>query len=135
MDSAITNEILEELSLTLQRVESQSAAILELVKDKGIVKEEDLTPYMERASAASSVRWRATRVRLERLLAGLEKSEQQSKEREQEKDEEKEKKNGEAQREKTEKREQAPKVEGAEDKEEKKTPPERATKEDKSRAA
>ena len=49
--------------------------------------------------------------------------------------EEKEKKNGEAQREKTEKREQAPKVEGAEDKEEKKTPPERATKEDKSRAA
>ena len=91
MDSAITDEILEELSLTLQRVESQSAAILELVKDKGIVKEEELTPYMERASAASSVRWRATRVRLERLLAGLEKSEQQSKEREHEKDEEKEK--------------------------------------------
>ena len=79
MDSAITDEILEELSLTLQRVETQSAAILEFVKDKGIAKEEDLAPYLERASAASSVRWRAVRVRLARLLAGLEKSEQQAK--------------------------------------------------------
>ncbi|HEV2696353.1 MAG TPA: hypothetical protein VGU90_00055, partial [Terriglobales bacterium] len=133
MDSAITNEILEELSLTLQRVESQSAAILELVKDKGIVKEEELAPYMERASAASSVRWRATRVRLERLLAGLEKSEQRSKDREGEKAEEK--RNDEGRGEKSEKREQAPKVEGAEDKTEKKTRAEQSSKEDKSKAA
>jgi hypothetical protein len=133
MDSAITNEILEELSITLQRVESQSAAILELVKDKGIVKEEELAPYLERASAASSVRWRATRVRLERLLAGLEKSEQQSKDREGEKV--KEKKNGDGQGEKTEKREQAPNVERAEEKKEKKMPAEQSSKEDKSKAA
>ena len=80
MDSVIIDEILEELSSTLQRVESQSAAVLELVKDKGIVKEEELAPYLERASAASSVRSRATRVRLAALLAGLDKSELQAKE-------------------------------------------------------
>jgi len=73
MDPAITDEILEELSSALQRVEAQSSAILEVVKDKGIVKEDELAPYLERANAASSVRWRATRVRLERLLSGLEK--------------------------------------------------------------
>ena len=80
MDSVIIDEILEELSSTLQKVESQSAAVLELIKDKGIVREEELAPYLERASAASSVRSRATRVRLAALLAGLDKSELQAKE-------------------------------------------------------
>jgi len=87
MDSVIIDEILEELSSTLQKVESQSAAVLELIKDKGIVREEELAPYLERASAASSVRSRAMRVRLAALLAGLDKSELQAKERDmQEKD-------------------------------------------------
>jgi hypothetical protein len=84
MDRAITDEILEELSSALQRVEAQSSAILELVRDKGIVKEDELAPYLERANAASSVRWRAVRIRLEGLLSGLEKSEQQAKEQRQE---------------------------------------------------
>src|SRR6476660_4100431 len=77
MDQAIIDEILEELSSTLQRVEAQSAAILEFVKEKGMVKEDELAPFLERANAASSVRWRATRVRLQRLLSGLEQKQQQ----------------------------------------------------------
>lgn len=77
MDQAIVDEILEELSSTLQRVEAQSSAILELVKEKSIVKEDELAAYLERANAASSVRWRATRVRLEKLLSGMEKKQQQ----------------------------------------------------------
>ena len=81
MDPAITDEILEELSSALQRVEAQSSAILEFVKDKGIVKEDELAPYLERANAASSVRWRATRVRLERLLSGLEKRQEAKEQR------------------------------------------------------
>lgn len=80
MDPAITDEILEELSSTLQRVEAQSSAILEFVKDKGIVKEDELAAYLERANAASSVRWRATRVRLERLFSGFQKKQQQQNE-------------------------------------------------------
>ncbi len=84
MDVAITDEILEELSSALQRVEAQSSAILEFVKDKGIVKENELAPYLERANAASSVRWRATRVRLERLLSGLEKRQESKEQRKEE---------------------------------------------------
>src|SRR5215470_11560294 len=85
MDSGIANEILEELSSVMQRVEAQSAAILEFVKEKGIATADELAPYLDRANAASSVRWRATRVRLKRLLAGLEKREQQSKDESKEK--------------------------------------------------
>ena len=84
MDRAITDEILEELSSTLRRVEAQSSAILEFVKDKGLVKEDELAPYLERANAASSVRWRATRVRLEKLFSGLEKKQQQKEQQEDE---------------------------------------------------
>jgi hypothetical protein len=91
MDSAITDEILEELSSTLQRVEAQSTAVLELIKEKGIVKEDELAPYLQRANEASSVRWRATRVRIAHLLSGLEKREQQAKDEAKEKDEHKEK--------------------------------------------
>ena len=79
MDSAITDEILEELSSVLQKVEAQSAAILEFIKEKGIANEDELAPYLQRANEASSVRWRATRVRLAHLLSGLEKRDQQSK--------------------------------------------------------
>lgn len=86
MDSAITDEILEELSSVLQRVEAQSSAILDFIKDKGMIKEDELASYLERASAASSVRWRATRVRLAHLLSGLEKREQQAKDERNEKE-------------------------------------------------
>lgn len=81
MDSKIVDEIMEELSSTMERIETQSTAILEFIKEKGIAKDEELAPYLERAATASSVRWRATRVRLEHLFAGLEKSEQKAEEK------------------------------------------------------
>lgn len=77
MDSEVINEILEELSSAMQRVEAQSAAVLELVQKKGIATQEELAPYLERASASSSVRWTATRARLGRLLEGLEQRQRQ----------------------------------------------------------
>jgi hypothetical protein len=80
MNSQIADEIVEELASTFQRLETQSAALLEFVKDKGIVKEDDLAPYMERAGAASAVRWRATRVRMARLLASAESGDGHAKE-------------------------------------------------------
>ena len=78
MNSEIADEILEELSSTLQRLDTQSAALLEFVRDKSIAKEDNLEPYMERAAAASAVRWRATRVRMAHLFASAEKTEQQA---------------------------------------------------------
>jgi hypothetical protein len=80
MKSEIADEILEELGSTFQKLETQCAALLEFVKDKGIVKEDELAPYMERAAAASAVRWRGTEVRMARLLASAASGDGQKKE-------------------------------------------------------
>jgi hypothetical protein len=48
---------------------------MELLKDEGIGTEEKLKPYLERAGNASSVKWRAARVRMEYLLTPVKKEE------------------------------------------------------------
>lgn len=69
MDENIAREILDELFSSLETLETQSAAILRFVKDKGLASEQDLAPYFEQAGNASNVRWRAARVRIDHLLA------------------------------------------------------------------
>ncbi len=69
MDENIAQEILHELFSSLEALETQSAGLLQFVKDKGLASEQDLAPYFEQAGNASNVRWRAARVRIEYLLA------------------------------------------------------------------
>src|SRR5947208_2075058 len=83
MNSEIANEIIEELASTFQKLETQSAALWEFVKEKGIAKEDNLEPYMERAAAASAVRWRATRVRMAHLFASADRAAELAADREQ----------------------------------------------------
>jgi hypothetical protein len=47
---------------------------VQFLKEKGIATDDDLKPYFEQATGASSVRWRAVRVRMERLLTAAAKS-------------------------------------------------------------
>ncbi|MFZ0318092.1 MAG: hypothetical protein WAL56_03125 [Candidatus Sulfotelmatobacter sp.] len=70
MDEKIVQEILHELFTSLEAVETQSSALLQFVKDKGIATDDELAPYLERAGNASGVRWLAARVRIEHLIAG-----------------------------------------------------------------
>lgn len=69
MDENIAREILDELFSSLETLETRSAALLQFVKNKGLASEQELAPYFEQAANASSVRWRAARVRIEHLLA------------------------------------------------------------------
>jgi hypothetical protein len=69
MDENIAREILHELISSLEALETQSGAVLQLLKDKGLASEEELSACLELAAKASDVRWRAARVRLERLLS------------------------------------------------------------------
>ena len=78
MDVQLAQELLNELGSSLENLEARHAALLEFLKDKGIVTDEQIAPYLGRAGDASNVRWRAVHVRLEHLISATEQREQQA---------------------------------------------------------
>jgi hypothetical protein len=69
MNNEAMKEVLNELFSHLERLETQTEAILQFLKEKKRVTDKQLAPYLEQAGNASNVRWRAARVRIEHLLA------------------------------------------------------------------
>jgi len=67
-------EIFDEMFTLLENLETRSVAVLEYLKEQGGVSDDKLTPYLDRAAAASDVRWRAARARMDHLLAPKPKS-------------------------------------------------------------
>jgi hypothetical protein len=68
MDNEAMKEVLNELFSHLERLETQNEAILQFLKEKKRVTDKQLAPYLEQAGNASSVKWRAARVRIDHLL-------------------------------------------------------------------
>jgi hypothetical protein len=62
-------EIFHDLFSSMETLETQSAAVLQFLKDKGIATDEELASHLEQAENASSVRWRGVRVRADYLFA------------------------------------------------------------------
>ena len=69
MNNEAMKEVLNDLFSHLERLETQSEAILQFLKEKKRVTDKQLAPYLEQAGNASSVKWRAARVRIEHLLS------------------------------------------------------------------
>ena len=68
MDVDLAQELLNELGSSLENLETQQAALLQFLKDNGIVTDDQFAPYLTQAGKTSNVRWRAARIRLERLF-------------------------------------------------------------------
>ncbi len=81
MDLSLAEEMLDELLPPFEALETQSAAILQFLKDKGIASDDQLAPYLEQARGASAVRWRAVRLRMNRLLTLARKAAEESTEK------------------------------------------------------
>ena len=82
MDAKVIQEALNELFSALEALETQSGAIMQFLKERGIASDNDLAPFVERAANASSVRWRAARVRIDHLLSAAAKAAEASEEKE-----------------------------------------------------
>src|SRR5437764_14193458 len=81
MDRNVAEQALDQLFPSFEALETQSAAIVQLLKGKGIATDEQLAPYFEQAKNASSVRWHAARIRMERLLSTATKTVEQATEK------------------------------------------------------
>jgi hypothetical protein len=66
-------EILGELFSLLEAMETSNLAVLQFLKEKGIANEKEFAHFLEQAGNASSVKWRAARVRMEYLLTPIKK--------------------------------------------------------------
>jgi hypothetical protein len=82
MNADLAQELLNELGSSLEELETQQVALLQFLKDDGIVTDEQFAPYLTQASHASSVKWRAARIRLERLFSTEKQKEEQLAEKE-----------------------------------------------------
>jgi hypothetical protein len=69
MNNDAMKEVLNDLFSHLERLETQSEAILQFLKEKKRVTDKQLAPYLEQAGNASNVKWRAARVRIDHLLS------------------------------------------------------------------
>jgi hypothetical protein len=69
MNVDLAQELLNELGLSLQSLETEQAALLQFLKDNGVLTDDQFAPYLAQAGKASSVRWRAAHVRLEHLFS------------------------------------------------------------------
>jgi len=81
VDIKVAEEFLDELFSSLEALETRSTAVLQFLKEQGEVTDEELAPYMEQASRASNVRWRAARVRMMSLFSSAVKSIEESSEK------------------------------------------------------
>lgn len=69
MNEEILQQIFAEIFSELEPLDTQTSALLQFLKSKGIATDEELAPFLDQAANASSVRSVALRARIDALLS------------------------------------------------------------------
>ena len=69
MSVSPAEQVFEELLPYLEILDAQIGGLIQLLKDRGITTSEEFAQYVQRADAASGVRKRGMRVRMEYLFS------------------------------------------------------------------
>ena len=80
MNVDLAQELLNELGSSLKNLETGHAALLQFLKDNGVLSDDQFAPYLAQAGTASSVRWRAAHIRLEGLFSSEKQKEEKLRE-------------------------------------------------------
>jgi hypothetical protein len=64
----VIDEILDGVTPTFEKLEARSLAVFRFLKAKSIATDEELQPFLEEATNASEIEWRAGRLRLHHLF-------------------------------------------------------------------
>jgi hypothetical protein len=83
MNADLAQELLNQLGSSLEKLETQHAALLQFLKDNGTLNDDQFAPYLAQAEKASGVRWLAARIRLESLIRSERQEAEKLKEKEQ----------------------------------------------------
>ena len=75
MDADAVKKALNELYPHLEWQETQIMALLEFMRAKGIITDQEFAPFVEEAGKRSSVKWLAARLRIEHALSESEEDE------------------------------------------------------------
>ena len=80
MDEQTIKQIFDELLTSLEPLETNSVALINFIKAKGLATDEELAPFLEQAGNAANIRWLAVRVRTDALISNATKPSEPEKE-------------------------------------------------------
>lgn len=85
MDEKLTDELIDSILSPLKAAEARSLALVRALTETGLLREEQLKPFLDQADSASEIKERGLRIRLKRVIADIAKQAENARKREDDK--------------------------------------------------
>jgi hypothetical protein len=71
MDEKLTDELIEAILSPLEAAEARSLALVRALTESGLLREQQLQPFLDQADSASEIKGRGLRIRLKRVIGDI----------------------------------------------------------------